>query len=216
MSEIELWKYPRTPHHPLSETVFSDDKIICSDSLKLMYGKHGIASIKMDGECTSIYPNGYTHARSTNSTKNFPYQAHIKRFASEIGYKIPAGYRLCGENMTVAHKVQYDSELPLFLGFSVWKGTKCLSWQDTKDIFFELGIEPVEVIWEGIITEESVSKLWRNFDRTKSEGVVFRLTDSLEFNAFENSAFKLVRGDFDTDDNLWNPKSPKFNKIKKF
>ncbi|MDK9790097.1 RNA ligase family protein [Vibrio sp. D431a] len=214
MLEQELVKYPRTPHHPLSGTIFSDDKVIKPTGLKNMYGKRGIFSYKMDGESATIYPNGYTHARATNSAKYFPYQAHIKRYAAEIGYKIPSNLRLCGENMTTVHKVKYEDPLPIFLGFSVWEGAQCLSWDETLKVFNKAGVECVDVVYDGIITEEIVSKLWRELDKEKHEGLVCRLYESFDMDSFEQSVFKLVRKGFDNDCNLWNPNNPEYNKLK--
>jgi hypothetical protein len=59
---MKLTKYPRTFHLPFSLAVSSDDKLL--QSLDSFVGNRVIVTEKMDGENTSLYSDGTTHARS--------------------------------------------------------------------------------------------------------------------------------------------------------
>lgn len=183
-------KYPRTLHHPMSLSVSSDDKII--SSLDDMIGRECFASIKMDGECTTIYPNAYTHARSTDS-KYHPSRTHLQSFAASIAYKIPEGLRVCGENCYAQHSLAYTDLRDYFLGFSVWDDEKALSLDDTLELFEELGVTPVEIVWRGILTQEIIDELWAGVDPEVTEGLVFRVVDEVPYEDFGRLAFKIVR-----------------------
>ena len=57
----ERIKYPRTYHLPFSEGVQSDDKLLKNfNSLK---DKEVVATLKMDGENTTLYHDNYMHTR---------------------------------------------------------------------------------------------------------------------------------------------------------
>lgn len=66
-------KYPKTPHLPWSEKCTDDDKKL--KDIQHFIGKEVVASIKMDGENTTMYDDKI-HARSLNS--NHPSQDWVK------------------------------------------------------------------------------------------------------------------------------------------
>ena len=133
-------KYPRTFHFPWSPGASSDDKTL--SSVSHFVNREVVATEKMDGENTSGYSDGYIHARSLDSN-NHPSRNWVKRFWSERYYNLPDGWRLCGENVYASHSIMYDELKSYFLGFSIWDGNQCLSWDDTLFWFQELGITPV-------------------------------------------------------------------------
>ena len=63
---MERIKYPRTPHLPYSMSKTDDDKTLPDDSQ--FEDMNVVVTIKMDGENTTIYPDGYVHARSLDGT----------------------------------------------------------------------------------------------------------------------------------------------------
>ena len=95
-----LVKYPRTYHLPFSKNMNEDDRMLSSmDSFK---DKRVVVTVKMDGENTTMY-NDYIHARSLDSQSNIT-RSWVKNFWSNIKSDIPAGYRICGENLFAKHK----------------------------------------------------------------------------------------------------------------
>ena len=120
----ERYKYPRTFHIPGSPGATSDDKVL--SNLDHFEGQEVVITEKMDGENTTIYPD-YLHSRSLDSN-NHPSRNWVKRLQGEIGYKIPKGLRICGENVFAQHAISYDKLPSYFLVFSIWEGNTCLSW----------------------------------------------------------------------------------------
>ena len=158
---ITRYKYPRTLHLPFSLGRSNDDKVL--DSLDHFIGKEVVITEKMDGECTTLYPDYYSHARSIDS-KNHPSRDWIKSFHSEIAHKMLPGFRICGENLYARHSIGYDNLDSFFYGFSLWHTSPegvdwCFSWDSTQEYFEELGIISVPKIWRGIFDEKIVRAL---------------------------------------------------------
>lgn len=185
-------KYGRTYHLPWSKGITSDDKIMRDTSL--FERKWVILTEKMDGENTSMYTD-YIHARSIDSN-NHPSRNWVKGFWSTFAHDIPNGWRICGENLYAKHSIHYTKENgnPLksyFYMFSVWDELNyCLSWDETVEWAFLLGIELVPVIYEGIWDEDVIKNIKIN---DNSEGYVVRLKDSFHYSEFRNSIAKNVR-----------------------
>ena len=55
---MERIKYPRTYHLPYSQSKTDDKTLSNDDQFK---GMEVVVTIKMDGENTTIYPDGYIH-----------------------------------------------------------------------------------------------------------------------------------------------------------
>ena len=64
---MNLQKYPRTFHLPISPGVSSDDKV--HKDISILNNKEVVVTLKMDGDNTSIY-NDYYHARSLDSNNH--------------------------------------------------------------------------------------------------------------------------------------------------
>lgn len=193
-------KYPRTFHLPWSPGATSDDKTL--DDVSHFEFREVVITEKMDGENSSCYFDGYTHARSMDSN-NHPSRNWLKRFWAERYFKLPDGYRVCGENVYAEHSVAYDSLPSYFLGFSVWDGDLCLSWDDTTMWFDELGITPVREIYRGVFDEKLIRDI--SIDFAKQEGYVVRVVDSFKLDQFPMSVAKFVRkGHVQTDDHWMN------------
>lgn len=183
-------KYPRTHHIPWSPGINSDDRII--DSMSRFEGKRVIVTEKMDGECTTLYPD-YTHARSIDG-RSHPSRDWVKQFWSTISADIPSGWRVCGENLYAKHSIHYTALRTYFMGFSIWNDRNVsLSWDDTIEWFNLLGITPVPVLYDGIYNETTIRQLWNPSSWNDIEGYVVRLADSIEYGNFRHEVAKFVR-----------------------
>lgn len=189
-SGIVRTKYPRTHHHPSSPGVQSDDKI--AQDLTRFEGQDVVITEKMDGENTTLYRNGY-HARSIDSAYH-PSRDWVARFQAQVGYLIPEGWRICGENMYAQHAIPYDALHSYFLGFSIWDHTNvCLSWQNTLKYFDEIGITPVRQIYSGPYISGHLTELAAAQDTSKLEGLVMRTSAAFDYVDFGRNVVKWVR-----------------------
>jgi hypothetical protein len=182
-----LKKYPRTYHLPWSLGKSDDDKVL--DTVAHLIGQDVVITEKMDGENTTLYPNGKSHARSLDSS-NHPSRDWVKAFWASRCYLLPEGFRVCGENVYAKHSIGYNSLPSYFMGFSAWEGDTCLSWDDSVVIFNDIGITPVRVIYRGIFNEKRVSSLGI---AEGTEGYVVRLSGIFSYGDFKKSVAKCVR-----------------------
>lgn len=200
-------------HHPKSGSVSSDDKIIHPDHLKALYGTEVVITEKMDGECTTGYPDGYIHARSLSSSYH-PSRTMVKSILSGIAYKIPEGHRICGENLYAKHSIKYTDLSSYFYLFSIWNEHKCLSWDDTEALAADLGLHTVPVLYRGILTASILTELWDGIDTELSEGLVVRSAESIQYDEFNSKVFKIVRPNHVTTESHWMNKEVEPNVIK--
>jgi hypothetical protein len=183
----EYIKYPRTFHLPWSPGVNSDDRVLTNlDFLD----KEVVVTVKMDGENTSMY-NGYLHARSIDG-RNHVSRNWVKNMHAKIGWEIPSGWRICGENLWAEHSIPYDDLESYFMGFSIWDKDMCLGWDETLEWFDVLGITPVQEIFRGRFDREAVESV---FEADKHEGYVVRSIDSFRYKDFRHKVGKFVRAD---------------------
>lgn len=183
------FKYPRTYHMPFSPGVTKDDRII--DDMNIFNSKSVVITEKMDGENASIYRD-YYHARSLE-TEGHPSRNWIKRFASNIGWSIPEGFRICGENLYAKHSIKYSNLEDYFLAFSIWNNNKCLSWEETKEWLYLLNVNHVPVIYEGEYDYNILQDIVQKLDLDTQEGVVMRLANEFYYKDFKHSVCKFVR-----------------------
>jgi hypothetical protein len=183
-------KYPRTYHLPFSASKTNDDRTLADCSQ--FEGKEVVVTAKMDGENTTIY-NGYVHARSLEN-ESHPSRAWVKNFASNIGWEIPKGWRICGENLYAKHAIAYDELDSYFNMFSMWDDKNyCLSWDETLEYAEMLEICHVPILWRGIFDEEKVREIAENLDTDRVEGLVVRSVSGFEYGAFRKNIAKFVR-----------------------
>ena len=183
-------KYPRTHHVPWSEGIHDDDRVI--PSMDGFIGKRVIVTTKMDGESCSMYRD-YIHARSIDG-RSHPSRDWVKQFWSSISHDIPAGWRICGENLYAKHSIGYTDLPSYFMGFSIWdEMNNCLSWDDTLQWFELLVITPVPVIYDGTYNESLIMSLCDPSQWETTEGYVIRLADSYRYADFRKSVAKFVR-----------------------
>ena len=194
------YKYPRTLHFPFSLGRTDDDKVLTS--VEHLEGKEIVTSMKMDGEITNLYRDGY-HARSLDG-RHHPSRDWLKAFHAGFAHDIPTGWRICGENLFARHSIAYDALPSYFMGFSVWNDENvALGWDDTLEFFELLGIEPVPTLYRGVFDEAALKKLAKEMDTQKNEGFVVRLAGKILYEDFAQSAAKWVRAKHVQTDAHW-------------
>ncbi|WP_027857897.1 RNA ligase family protein [Marinobacterium jannaschii] len=203
------YKYPRTPHLPWSPGATIDD--VRHISLKCFEGKNIVITEKMDGENTTIYSD-YLHARSIDS-RFHPSRSWVKSLQAQIGYQIPEGWRICGENLYAQHSIGYKSLPSYFLAFSVWdEQNHCLSWDESKLLFAQLGLDTPRELYVGPWDEHLVRSIV--LDTEKQEGFVVRNTDGFAFSEFSQNVAKWVRENHVLSDEHWMHKPVVPNRLK--
>jgi hypothetical protein len=212
--DYEYFKYPRTLHLPWSPGISNDDKVL--ESVEHLLGKPLVLTVKMDGECTTMYPD-YIHARSINSTDHIS-RHWVKKLHQQIKYRIPSGWRICGENLYAKHSIYYDDLSSYFLVFSIWNDNNyCLSWSDTISMTKDLGLFTVPVLSEFCINSEETLYEYTNSEFANLDGIhegyVVRLCDSFSYYDFSKSIAKYVRTSHVQTRDHWMYKSLTINKL---
>ncbi len=180
--------YPRTPHLPWSPGASADD--VRAVGLAGLAGREVVVTEKLDGENTTLYADGL-HARSLDSAHH-PSRAWVKGLQGRIGTGIPAGRRVCGENMYARHSIPYEDLDSWFYGFSVWDGEHCLDWDRTVRFLRGLGVPTPRVLWRGTFDERALRRL--KLDTARQEGYVVRTADGFSREEFGRCVAKWVRG----------------------
>lgn len=167
----------------------SDDKVIVN--MDAFHGHRVILTEKYDGECTTMY-NGYIHARSLDG-RHHPSRDWVKNLHSTVQHDIPEGFRVVGENVYARHSIAYDNLSTYFYAFQVWDGKVCLNWDDTLIYLQVLGLEPVNVLYDGVYNEGIIQRIISTLDTSKVEGVVMRRADQFMYNQYSTFVCKWVR-----------------------
>ncbi|MFD9357102.1 RNA ligase family protein [Streptomyces sp. NPDC060031] len=189
--------YPRTPHLPWSPGATADDER--TSGLAGLAGREVVVTEKLDGENTTLYSDGL-HARSLDSGHH-PSRAWVKGLQGRIGAGIPAGWRVCGENLYARHSLAYEELDGWFYGFSVWDGEHCLDWDRTVRFLRGLGVPSPRVLWRGTFDERALRGL--RLDTTRQEGYVVRTVDGFPRADFGRCLAKWVRGGHVQTDTHW-------------
>lgn len=199
---FKTYKYKSTKHLPFSPGVSSDDKV--HKSTQQFEGKEVVATLKMDGENSSLYRHG-THAKSMDS-RHHPSRAWLKAYHATFAHEIPEGWRICGENLYAKHSIGYSDLPSYFMGFSVWdESNTALSWDDSVEFMELLGLTPVPVLYRGVYDEVVLKKLANSLDLNNQEGFVVRLAGRIPYAEFSDSLAKWVRaGHVQTDEHWMN------------
>ncbi|MER6251991.1 RNA ligase family protein [Streptomyces sp. NPDC001584] len=180
--------YPRTPHLPWSPGAAADD--VRALGLAGLAGREVVVTEKLDGENTTLYADGL-HARSLDSAHH-PSRAWVKGLQGRIGPGIPAGWRVCGENLYARHSIPYEDLDSWFYGFSVWDGEHCLDWDRTVRFLRGLGVPIPRVLWRGTFDERALRRL--KLDTARQEGYVVRTAAGFAREDFGRFVAKWVRG----------------------
>ncbi|WP_330261891.1 RNA ligase family protein [Streptomyces sp. NBC_00539] len=189
--------YPRTAHLPWSPGATPDD-VRMSGPIALA-GREVVVTEKLDGENTTLYRDGL-HARSPDSGHH-PSRAWVKGLQGRIGPQIPAGRRVCGENLYARHSLPYEDLDGWFYGFSVWDGDHCLDWDRTVRFLRRLGVPTPRVLWRGVYDERALRKL--RIDTARQEGYVVRTVAGFPRTDFGRYVAKWVRAGHVRTDTHW-------------
>lgn len=213
-------KYPRTYHFPWSPNLQNDDRM--HDNVDFFLGKRCVATVKLDGENTTMYPD-YIHARSLDS-KHHPSRDWVKALHGRIKYEIPEGWRICGENMYATHSIHYENLLDYFYVFSIWNENNIsLDWDETVGYSEMIGLQ---------VVPELCRFEWTNNDKARDliekavesykcntgddvEGYVVRVIDSIPYKDFRRCAAKCVRKGHVQTDEHWMSKPVVPNELRK-
>jgi hypothetical protein len=191
-------KYPRTPHLPWSPGATPDD--LALDTTRHFEGVEVVVTEKMDGENTTLYRDGL-HARSLSSGPH-PSRDWVRRLQAEVGYLIPDGWRVCGENLFARHSLAYEDLPSWLMVFSIWDHTnRCLPWDDTLEWAALLGLEVVPTLYRGPWDARKVRSL--PCPPQTCEGYVVRTADGFPFQDFPRRVAKYVRPHHVQTDEHW-------------
>jgi len=156
----------------------------------------------MDGENTTLYHDGF-HARSVDSVMHES-RTWLAQFHAQIKTDIPRSYRICGEYLYARHSIAYNNLKSYFLGFSIWDGELCLSWEETIEWFNLIGIVAVPVLWEGVLKNiDILHDIGASLNTQTQEGFVMRLAGSFKYDEFAQSVCKYVRAGHVQTDTHW-------------
>lgn len=209
---MDRTKYPRTMNFPHSRSNSSDD--VWWKDYSLFEGKEVVVTEKLDGENTTIYPDGGVHARSID-TSHHASRSWLKQFAAMKSVDIPEHLRICGENVFAFHSILY-TELPTyFFVFGIYDSDNfCLSWDETEEWCNLLGLVTTPCIYRGKWDEDLIcNRLWTGqghfptyeatteshfkfpdtFRPCEAEGYVVRLAEGFPYEDFSTSCAKYVR-----------------------
>lgn len=187
---LNRYKFPRTPHHYLSPCKNSSDKYANKSAL---IGELVSISLKMDGENTTIYSDGFCHARSIDSSRHSS-RDWIKTFSRCISPFLEDGSRICGENLFAKHSIHYSNLESYFYGFAVFNlNNFCLSFAETKAEFEKLNIVMPKLLYEGIFSDEIVKEIAQSIDFSENEGFVIRAQKEFHYNEYSCNVLKFVR-----------------------
>lgn len=207
--EIERWKYPRTPHLPYSESRTDDDKTLSSDD-HLAALNEVVVTVKMDGENTTVYPDGYVHARSLEGVSH-EWQNWLRGHVWNFCTGIPSDWRICGENLYAKHSIGYkfDSIEDTFQVFHIAKGGTFLSWDNVKSVCEALGLKTVPEIYRGPYDRKLIMDAFERYKAEAAEhgqeveGFVVRYSGEFPYHLFDEYVAKYVRANHVQTDKHW-------------
>lgn len=202
---LDRIKYPRTLHLPFSPGATEDDKFL--PNLSSFRGREIVVTVKMDGENTTGYQDGYIHARSIDSD-NHPSRNWVKNFLAARLHDLPPGYRICGENLFAKHSIHYRNLSSYFQLFSIWdEKNNCLSWDHTKEWADLLGVKTVPEIYRGTFEDweyDSMTEFYgAAMNRGDMEGYIVRWADSFNYSEFRKAVGKFVRANHVAENTHW-------------
>jgi hypothetical protein len=200
---VDYVKYPRTWHLPDSPNRGADGDHVFA-GYDTFEGREVVVTEKLDGENTTIYADGYCHARSLSSGYH-PTRTWVRALAGRIAYALPAGFRISGENTFGRHSIAYDALPSYFQLFAVYDGDTCLSWDETAAWSQRLEVDLVPLLYRGGFDRARVLALLDGPSAfgPEREGVVVRWADAFDVADHQRAVGKLVRKDHVKTDQHW-------------
>lgn len=207
---MDRFKYPRTYHLPYSPSVSDDDKMLPDDSQFI--GREVSVSIKMDGENTTVYPDGTCHARSLDGWGR-KWQSWMTQYARTWCNDIPDGWRVCGEDLYARHSISYSfpDRSWFFQVFGIYnERNECLSIDEELEWCRLLGLRHVPVFYRGMYDRDAMLDAfgrWKDseldINGNETEGFVVRIADSFPYADFSRNTGKYVRPHHVQTDSHW-------------
>lgn len=198
------YKFPRIAHLPYSEGITNDDKVMKNTS-HLEEVPVVVATIKMDGENTTLYREGL-HARSLDS-RHHASRAWIKKYHSEIKNIIPEEWRICGENLFAKHSIYYTNLYSYFYVFAIFDHlNSCLGISDMEFFCEKTGLKMVPIFYYGKFNAERIHKEFEKYcknSKDEVEGYVVRPMSYISFENYSNYVAKFVRKNHVQTDQHW-------------
>lgn len=194
-------KYPRTPHLPWSRP---DESDVWMDQ-EFDPETYVVVTEKLDGENTSIYQDGTTHARSMDS-KDHPSRHKLKALAASLARQFTNDeFVILGENVFAKHSIYYPNLWSHFLMFGVRHRDNMVSWETVEDIAKYLGVPTVPILWEGQWKDFSHDLVWPRESTfgPESEGYVVRNVEGFRVKDFRKNVAKFVRKNHIQTDQHW-------------
>lgn len=186
---MERRKYHRT-YHLHHSFMQNDDKRI--PNLDGFQGEDVVILEKLDGECTTMYPDGFIHARSLDSSHNYT-RDWVKRMASILRFDIPAGHRLVFENVNYYHSIEYNDLESFAYLLSIWEGDWRLSYDETREYAELMDLAMPKELYRGPFDESLLTQISDSMDLTVSEGYVITVTRKLHIDDIPGRIAKFVR-----------------------
>ena len=198
---MNRFKYGRTYHLPFSKTVADDDKM--HPYLRHFNGGDLVVTVKMDGENSALYQDGFTHARSMDSV-NHESRDWLKRFWSDRSYLLPAGWRIYGENLYAKHSIEYNDLRSYFQVFAVYDDNNMrLDWDAMKSLCSQLDMDMVTVVLrtDSFNWLQEVETVFNQVVASGEEGIVLTMEKGYHFDDMSLNVAKAVReGHVKTED----------------
>jgi RNA ligase len=191
LDQFRSWvKHPRMPHLPWSPGVGPDDLHVAG--LGGLTGGQVVVTEKLDGENTTMYRD-HIHARSVDS-RSHPTRDWVKGLWARVAADIPAGWRVCGENLWAVHSIRYGELPSFFLVFGVWdERNRCLGWDETAEWAALLGLQVVPVLYRGPFDQAAIQRCWDPSRADQQEGYVVRTAGGFAYAEFRLRVAKFVR-----------------------
>lgn len=203
-------KYPKTLHWPSSPGLQNDDRV--HTTIDQWNGLEVVVTEKLDGENTTMTRN-YMHARSLEFSSH-PSRAFIKAIWSRVAHDIPENFRVCGENVTAIHSIEYSGLDSYFYVFNIWQGQNCLSWDETSEYASLLDLPTVPVLYRGEWEEGLIDRIAGSLVPERQEGLVFRPTRGFTLREFPRLMAKWVRKGHVQTNEHWMNQPVRFNGLK--
>jgi len=182
-------KYPRTFHLPDSPGATQDDKV--QPDLSWLDGEL-VVTEKLDGG-NLTFTRDSMYGRSLDSGTQ-PWDRPAKALWAMTAYRIPDGWRVCGESMWARRSIAYADLPGVFIVFGIWDETDTLlGWDDTVDWATRLELPVVPVLYRGGSLSEARTAWASQREPDSSEGYVVRAAGRIRADEFAVKVLKWVR-----------------------
>lgn len=173
-----------------------------------------VVTIKMDGENTTIYPDGYIHARSLDGN-SYEWQNWLKSKVWSFCQKLEEGERIMGENLYAKHSIGYkfkniDETFQVFgIAYELNGEDTMASWEYIRQFCEILGLHHVREIYKGVYNKDKIMKAFENTKKELAEqgqdieGFVVRNAEPFLIRDFSKNVAKFVRANYVQTDKHW-------------